>query len=157
MISGDETAVAEVLEHWREQGRKVHQLRVSHAFHSPRMEPMLEEFRAVASGLTYGTPSIPVVSNLTGALATPEDLCTADYWVRHVRQAVRFADGIAYLAEQGVTSFIELGPDGTLSALAQPRPRRGSRLGRRLRGPRCPPRRPAHLRLPAPALLARSR
>ncbi|WP_030795564.1 type I polyketide synthase, partial [Streptomyces sp. NRRL S-920] len=59
------------------------------------------------------------VSNLTGTLATPEDLCTADYWVRHVRQAVRFADGITYLAEQGVTSFIELGPDGTLSAMAQ--------------------------------------
>ncbi|MFF7897181.1 SDR family NAD(P)-dependent oxidoreductase, partial [Streptomyces sp. NPDC007907] len=119
VVSGDETAVVEVLEHWREQGRKVHQLRVSHAFHSPRMEPMLDEFRTIASGLAYSIPSIPVVSNLTGRLATPEDLCTANYWVRHVRQAVRFADGIAYLAEQGVTSFIELGPDGTLSALAQ--------------------------------------
>ncbi|WP_158708989.1 type I polyketide synthase, partial [Streptomyces sp. NRRL S-920] len=119
VISGDEAAVVEVLEHWREQGRKVHQLRVSHAFHSPRMEPMLDEFRTIASGLAYGTPSVPVVSNLTGQLASPEDLCDADYWVRHVRQAVRFADGIAYLAEQGVTSFIELGPDGTLSAMAQ--------------------------------------
>ncbi|MFJ7338571.1 SDR family NAD(P)-dependent oxidoreductase [Streptomyces sp. NPDC101116] len=119
VISGDETAVVEVLEHWREQGRKVHQLRVSHAFHSPRMEPMLDEFRTIAAGLTYGTPSIPVVSNLTGQLATPEDIGSPEYWVRHVRQAVRFADGIAYLAEQGVTSFIELGPDGTLSALAQ--------------------------------------
>ncbi|MFF3460395.1 type I polyketide synthase [Streptomyces sp. NPDC002730] len=119
VISGDEAAVVEVLEHWREQGRKVHQLRVSHAFHSPRMEPMLEEFRTIAATLTYSTPSIPVVSNLTGQLATPEDLGTADYWVRHVRQAVRFADGITHLAEQGVTTFIELGPDGTLSAMAQ--------------------------------------
>ncbi|WP_420712312.1 type I polyketide synthase [Streptomyces sp. NRRL S-920] len=119
VVSGDETAVVEVLEHWREQGRKVHQLRVSHAFHSPRMEPMLEEFRAIASGLTYGTPGIPVVSNLTGTLASPEDIGSPEYWVRHVRQAVRFADGIACLAEQGVTTFIELGPDGTLSALAQ--------------------------------------
>ncbi|MFJ7344803.1 type I polyketide synthase [Streptomyces sp. NPDC101110] len=119
VISGDEAAVIEVLEHWREQGRKVHQLRVSHAFHSPRMEPMLDEFRTIAAGLAYGTPSIPVVSNLTGQLATPEDIGSPEYWVRHVRQAVRFADGIAHLAEQGVTSFIELGPDGTLSALAQ--------------------------------------
>ncbi|QEV20765.1 SDR family NAD(P)-dependent oxidoreductase [Streptomyces alboniger] len=119
VVSGDETAVVEVLEHWREQGRKVHQLRVSHAFHSPRMEPMLDEFRTIAAGLSYGTPSIPVVSNLTGQLAAGDDLCTTEYWVRHVRQAVRFADGIAFLAEQGVTSFIELGPDGTLSAMAQ--------------------------------------
>ncbi|WP_030795407.1 type I polyketide synthase, partial [Streptomyces sp. NRRL S-920] len=119
VVSGDEAAVVEVLEHWREKGRKVHQLRVSHAFHSPRMEPMLDEFRTIAAGLTYGTPSIPVVSNLTGQLATPEDISSPDYWVRHVRQAVRFADGITYLAEQGVTSYIELGPDGTLSAMAQ--------------------------------------
>ncbi|MFD9221104.1 type I polyketide synthase [Streptomyces sp. NPDC060064] len=119
VISGDENTVVEVLEYWREQGRKVRKLRVSHAFHSPRMEPMLEEFRTIAAGISYGTPSIPVVSNLTGQLATPEDLGTADYWVRHVRQAVRFADGITYLAEQGVTSFVELGPDGTLSAMAQ--------------------------------------
>ncbi|MFD9221106.1 SDR family NAD(P)-dependent oxidoreductase [Streptomyces sp. NPDC060064] len=119
VISGDENAVVEVLEYWRGQGRKVRKLRVSHAFHSPRMEPMLEEFRTIAAGISYGTPSIPVVSNLTGQLATPEDLGTADYWVRHVRQAVRFADGITYLAEQGVTTFIELGPDGTLSAMAQ--------------------------------------
>ncbi|WP_327326573.1 SDR family NAD(P)-dependent oxidoreductase [Streptomyces sp. NBC_01210] len=119
VVSGDENAVVEVLEYWREQDRKVRKLRVSHAFHSPRMEPMLDEFHTIAASLTYSTPRIPVVSNLTGRLATPEDLSTADYWVRHVRQAVRFADGITHLATQGVTTFIELGPDGTLSAMAQ--------------------------------------
>ncbi|MBD0671180.1 hypothetical protein BU198_10825, partial [Streptomyces sp. CBMA156] len=117
VVSGDEAAVLEVLEHWKAQGRKGRQLRVSHAFHSPRMEPMLAEFRSVASTLSYSEPKLAVVSNVTGELAT--ELTSPEYWVRHVRQAVRFADGIAHLAAQGVTKFLELGPDGTLSALAQ--------------------------------------
>ncbi|MFD9219258.1 beta-ketoacyl synthase N-terminal-like domain-containing protein, partial [Streptomyces sp. NPDC060064] len=119
VISGDENAVVEVLEHWRGQGRMVRQLRVSHAFHSPRMEPMLDEFRWHARVMTYSAPRIPIVSNVTGEPATAEELCSPEYWVRHVRQAVRFRDGITCLAEQGVTSFVELGPDGILSAMGQ--------------------------------------
>ena len=119
VLSGDEQAVLELQELWRERGRKTKRLRVSHAFHSQRMDAMLDEFADVARGLSFAPPQIPIVSNLTGERVSAERLCAADYWVAHVRQPVRFMDGMRWLWAQGVRNFLELGPDGVLSAMAE--------------------------------------
>ncbi|MFV2116854.1 acyltransferase domain-containing protein, partial [Micromonospora sp. LOL_025] len=110
VVSGAVDALDEVERVWRERGVRTRRLTVSHAFHSPLMEPMLDEFRAVLDGLEFAAPSLPLVSNVTGALADSEEIRTADYWVRHVRQAVRYADGITALRAAGVDTFLEIGP-----------------------------------------------
>jgi acyl transferase domain-containing protein/thioesterase domain-containing protein/NADP-dependent 3-hydroxy acid dehydrogenase YdfG len=117
VISGDEDAVLELARAWRDRGRRTKRLRVSHAFHSPRMDAMLEEFAAVAVEIELREPRIPLVSNLTGGLVAAEEVCTADYWVRHVREPVRFLAGVRALVGEGLTCMLELGPDGVLSAM----------------------------------------
>ncbi|EFL26031.1 modular polyketide synthase [Streptomyces himastatinicus ATCC 53653] len=119
VVAGDEDDAVQIAAFFEAQGRKAKRLTVSHAFHSPRMDGMLEAFREVAEGLSYEAPSIPIVSNLTGAVVSAEEIATADFWVRHVREAVRFLDGVRTLEARGVTTYVELGPDGVLTAMAQ--------------------------------------
>ncbi|HEV2634427.1 MAG TPA: type I polyketide synthase [Actinocrinis sp.] len=119
VVSGDEQAVTALAAEFEQVGRKIRRLRVSHAFHSSHMDGMLEDLRRVAEGISYSPPAIPVVSNLTGAIASAEELSSPDYWVRHVREAVRFADGVAALEAEGVTTYLELGPDPVLATLAR--------------------------------------
>src|SRR6201747_1201415 len=119
VVSGEESAALELAELWKEKGRKTTRLRVSHAFHSELMEPMLDDFAAIAKSISFNPPQIPVLSNLTGEPLTPEQATDPAYWVAQVREPVRFADGAAHLATQGVSTAIELGPDGVLCAMAQ--------------------------------------
>ncbi|WP_281284619.1 type I polyketide synthase [Nonomuraea diastatica] len=116
VVSGDEAAIAEIESRTEARTRR---LRVSHAFHSPLMEPMLADFAEAIGGISFHEPTIPVVSNVTGRLAEPGQLTDPSYWVEHVRGAVRFADGVAAARTAGATVFVELGPDTTLTGLAQ--------------------------------------
>jgi candicidin polyketide synthase FscB len=118
VISGDEDAVMELARGWDAAGVKTKRLAVSHAFHSPRMDAMLDDFARIAGELSFSEARIPIVSNLTGR-GPGNELCSAQYWVDHVRATVRFRDGVRWLREQGVRSFLELGPDGTLTAMAR--------------------------------------
>nr|WP_274912458.1 type I polyketide synthase [Streptomyces sp. WZ-12] len=118
VVSGDTDAVEAVREWAQEQGHKTNRLRVSHAFHSHRMEPMLDEFAELIAGLDYRPPRIPVVSTLTGRAATADELCSPRYWADQVRGTVRFADAVRTAATDGATTFLEVGPDSVLAALA---------------------------------------
>ncbi|MFJ5310295.1 SDR family NAD(P)-dependent oxidoreductase, partial [Streptomyces sp. NPDC088350] len=119
VVSGDRDAVEAVEQMCEAAGHRTKRLRVSHAFHSAHMDAMLDEFRDIAAGLSYAPPAIPVVSNVTGEPATPEQLCSPDYWVQHVRSTVRFLDGVNTLDAHQVTTFLELGPGGVLTAMTQ--------------------------------------
>ncbi|MFE7798660.1 SDR family NAD(P)-dependent oxidoreductase [Nocardia sp. NPDC057440] len=118
VVSGDEDAVAAVEQWFADRGRKTSRLRVSHAFHSHRMEPMLAEFAAVARDVTYHRAQIPLVSNLSGRIAGDEVLEPA-YWVQQVRAAVQFARGVDTVVASGVRRFLEIGPDAVLTAMTR--------------------------------------
>jgi thioester reductase-like protein len=118
VISGKREAVLAALIALKYQGVKTKKLTVSHAFHSPLMEPMLAAFERVAAEVTYSLPRIKLISNLTGELATPE-IATPEYWCRHVRQPVRFAAGMETLYQHGYEVFVEIGPKPTLVGMGR--------------------------------------
>jgi KS-AT-KR-ACP domain-containing polyene macrolide polyketide synthase/pimaricinolide synthase PimS2/candicidin polyketide synthase FscD len=119
VVAGDADAADAIATHFAAQGRKTKRLNVSHAFHSPHVDAMLAEFEQVARRVSYEAPTLRLVSALTGELVEPARVTDPAYWVRHVRDTVRFADGVRTLLARGVTTFLELGPDGVLTAMAQ--------------------------------------
>ncbi|NUS73212.1 MAG: SDR family NAD(P)-dependent oxidoreductase [Corynebacteriales bacterium] len=116
VISGEAAAVAQIADVLAEQGIKVTPLTVSHAFHSPLMDPILEKFADAIAGLTFHEPKIPIVANVSGQRAGAE-LTERSYWAEHIRRTVRFADGVDALVALGAERFLEVGPQGTLTSM----------------------------------------
>ncbi|WP_406254058.1 type I polyketide synthase [Streptomyces chartreusis] len=120
VVSGTEGAVEGVVADFHDRGCRTKRLRVSHAFHSPLMDPMLAEFTTVAAGVTYRTPTLPAVSTLTGEVLRDGDWTTPTYWIEQVRRPVRFHDALtAVTGPQGAVRLLEIGPDAVLTALAR--------------------------------------
>ncbi len=119
VISGDGNQVKAILERLSNEGIKSKELVVSHAFHSPLMNPVLDEFEKVASNVEYSEPTLGFVSNVTGELAGSRLIGHAGYWRRHAREPVQFAAAVKTLAEQGVKVFLEIGPDPVLLGMAR--------------------------------------
>ncbi|WP_324190927.1 type I polyketide synthase [Nocardia nova] len=116
VLSGNAEAVEEVVATLAATGCRTKRLNVSHAFHSAAMDPILSDFAEAIAGISPAAPQIPVISNLAGEPAG-DDYGSAAYWVRHVRDTVRFGDGIATLRAQGARRFVEVGPDSGLTAV----------------------------------------
>ncbi|MEV5989696.1 SDR family NAD(P)-dependent oxidoreductase, partial [Streptomyces sp. NPDC052051] len=120
VISGDHDTVHDIGRELKERGHRTRSLTVSHAFHSSHMDPVLEEFRAAAARLTYHAPTIPLVSTVTGALVTAEELADPDHWTRNIRSTVRYRDAVTTLHSLGTTAFLEVGPQPALTPYSQP-------------------------------------
>ncbi|MFE9581459.1 type I polyketide synthase [Nocardia sp. NPDC006044] len=118
VISGSEAAVLTVARQWRERGRRVKRLRADRAFHSPHTDGILAEFGQVVAGVPRNSASIPMISTVTGAPVSADDLGSVGYWQRQAREPVRFVDGLRHLLEVGVTTLIEVGPGTVLSDMS---------------------------------------
>ncbi len=118
VISGPEAPVGAIAEDLARRGRRTHRLAVSHAFHSPLMEPMIQDFCALVADVSPREPRIALISNVSGRLAGP-GYGSAEYWVEHVRRPVRFLDGVRAAESLGAGLFVEVGPGGALSAAVE--------------------------------------
>jgi amino acid adenylation domain-containing protein/non-ribosomal peptide synthase protein (TIGR01720 family) len=118
-IAGADEPMQAVLARMAAEGIELRPLKVSHAFHSPLLEPMLDALEQRAARVAFQAPAIPLISNLTGQIAAPELITSAGYWRRHTREAVRFADGMQTLAELGYRVFVEVGPRSSLLSLGK--------------------------------------
>jgi acyl transferase domain-containing protein len=114
VISGRSEVVEKLLEKFQSAGIKSKKLSVSHAFHSPMMAPMLEAFAKIAAEIKYSAPRLSLISNATGQIAKSEEIAQAGYWVRHVREAVRFSTSMQTLHDKGFEIFLEIGATPTL-------------------------------------------
>ncbi len=117
VISGEERDVTAALAGFDQSGIKHSVLRVSHAFHSHLIEPMFDDYRKILSDVDFSRPVTPLISNLTGKPADAADITTIDYWIRHLREPVRFRDSINYAVNKGFDVFLEIGPHVVLSGL----------------------------------------
>lgn len=118
VISGDAEAIKQLLPIAKKEKIRGRELVVSHAFHSYLMDPMLDAFSHTTESITYQTPTASLVSNVSGKTIMVDAL-SADYWRRHVRQAVRFSDGLATLVAEGAETFVEIGPQPFLIGMAE--------------------------------------
>jgi acyl transferase domain-containing protein len=116
VLSGEETAVLALAEHFAGLGRHTRRLPIPLASHCSLVDPALEPYGKVADSLAYHPPRLPIVSNLSGARAG-EEMLTGHYWVRNMREPVRFSDGVAHLHASGVGEFVEVGPQGALGSM----------------------------------------
>ncbi|BBG29152.1 type I polyketide synthase [Zymobacter palmae] len=119
VISGDEAAVLALAEQWKQKGKRTHRLSVSHAFHSPHIDSIVDELRATLTTLSYRAPRLPIISTVTGKPLTAEEACSPDYWAHQARSAVRFADAAHWLLTHNTRLTFEVGPDSVLAALGR--------------------------------------
>ncbi|ACB52427.1 probable polyketide synthase [Crocosphaera subtropica ATCC 51142] len=118
VISGENEAIKEIISKLELDGIQTQTLNVSHAFHCPMMEPMLEEFEVIAKQINYSSPKLKLVSTVTGTVITDE-IATYKYWCEQIRQPVKFAQGMECLGKEGIEIFLEIGPKPTLLNLGQ--------------------------------------
>ena len=119
VISGQSQAIQGAIAMLEAQGVKTRSLKVSHAFHSPMMEPILDAFEATANQIQFQPLRIPLVSNLTGKIFQPGHILDGNYWRCHTREPVRFMAGMQTLFKSGYKLFLELGPKPILSNLGR--------------------------------------